>query len=411
MYLCSWFLSLWTVGTSVGFFGVGRGKYDCRFACVALHTPYSRRIAAQWLAKILLSVMCRVCAAGLMYLRGGFLKEDDEGTKEPLVAPHSTEETSQSKLAAEVIMFSVGSPMVAYEPGHDSVNTTETTQNNEKTCGDRVRHCQQLLASFCNPIMYSLVAGLLIGLIEPIQGVFYSEDAQLRFLSSAVETMGKPTVGITTLLMSASLGGFITRFLAARSARRSMGPDCDPEIALGSAATAVIPAFDVEGQQDEGNVPEIEGEDTFALEGETPGINSGSDTPACVLKIRDSGTFETDTDIESDDVAELTESSMMPMAPVVGLAVVRVLVLPLINMSLVLFLADYVLPDTDDRGLMKLVLMVEAAVPGADSVVVVCQQFGQLRIAEGLAASYLFQYLGGLLSLGIAISISLNSFF
>ena len=64
-------------------------------------------------------------------------------------------------------------------------------------------------------------------------------------------------------------------------------------------------------------------------------------------------------------------------------------------MALVLCLADLVLPASDDQPFVKLVLMIESAVPSADTIIVVVQQAEKYTTAEALAACYLLQYIFG----------------
>ena len=65
-------------------------------------------------------------------------------------------------------------------------------------------------------------------------------------------------------------------------------------------------------------------------------------------------------------------------------------------MALVLYLADLVLPESADQPFVKLVLMIESAVPSADTIIVVVQQAEKYTTAEALAACYLLQYIFGM---------------
>ena len=78
--------------------------------------------------------------------------------------------------------------------------------------------CKRMLLSMCNPLMGAVLLGLLIGLVQPLQDLFFSDQAPLRFVSSAVETLGKPAIGVVTILMSASLGAFWDKYWKLRAA-------------------------------------------------------------------------------------------------------------------------------------------------------------------------------------------------
>lgn len=82
------------------------------------------------------------------------------------------------------------------------------------------------------------------------------------------------------------------------------------------------------------------------------------------------------------DILEPRKTERVPIRALVALALGRVVLLPAINLCAVVFLADKIIPDSPDRPLMKLVLAIESATPSADSIVVLCQQYGRLDIAE-----------------------------
>ena len=78
------------------------------------------------------------------------------------------------------------------------------------------------LLAMCNPLMGAVLLGLLIGLVQPLQDLFFSDQAPLRFVSSAVETLGKPAIGVVTILMSASLGAFWDKYWTLRAVATSV---------------------------------------------------------------------------------------------------------------------------------------------------------------------------------------------
>jgi len=67
-------------------------------------------------------------------------------------------------------------------------------------------------------------------------------------------------------------------------------------------------------------------------------------------------------------------------------------------------------PPSRDARLIKLVLVLEAAVPSADFLIVTSQRAGRATGAQALAIGYLFQYLIGVLTLTIATGLGLGWF-
>eukprot|EP00041_Stephanoeca_diplocostata_P036912 m.1368169 g.1368169 ORF g.1368169 m.1368169 type:complete len:572 (-) comp24954_c1_seq8:4114-5829(-) len=217
----------------------------------------------------------------------------------------------------------------------------------------------QILYALFNPLMSAVWLGLFVGLVHPVQSVFFDSDAELAFVASALETLGKPAIGIITLLMSASLGGFLDKRLSLRAANR------------------------------QGNAP-IEAGAKIVLENKLPKTS----TDPCVTPPTSRG-----------------NPQEVPTSVLVALALGRCILFPAVNLCLVFYFADSILPDSADRKYMKLVLAIESATPSADTIIVVCMQYGHREIAEVLAASYLLQYFIDMLPLAVAIGVSLSSFF
>eukprot|EP00041_Stephanoeca_diplocostata_P036910 m.1368388 g.1368388 ORF g.1368388 m.1368388 type:complete len:506 (-) comp24954_c1_seq18:4114-5631(-) len=224
------------------------------------------------------------------------------------------------------------------------------------------RSCQsQILYALFNPLMSAVWLGLFVGLIRPVQSVFFDSDAELAFVASALETLGKPAIGVITLLMSASLGGFLDKNITLRAARRRAK------------------------QEESKNIASTELNSTKS--------NHAASVGASMPPAGDSKTKE------------------VPTSVLVALALGRCILFPAVNLCLVFYFADSILPDSADRKYMKLVLAIESATPSADTIIVVCMQYGHREIAEVLAASYLLQYFIDMLPLAVAIGVSLSSFF
>lgn len=278
-----------------------------------------------------------------------------------------------------------------------------------------------------NPVIISVFLGLVIGLYRPVQAGFFGENAELRFASSAAETLARPAVGVMTLLMSASVGGFIETLINLQ--KEQAGKEAaDAVTTEGLAKTVHNPGVSVilnmESAFPTGDCAVDCTPDADDNTGSTDSTLSSPDSAYAGDELGEFGFVVLEPPpIKSNELPSVDSKSLeladpptegadeIPVRALAALVIGRVVVMPVINLCVVIFLADYILPDSPDRPLMKLVLAIEAATPSADSAIVLCQQYRQMSTAEALAASYVFQYLFGLVSLAVSIGISMDQFF
>ena len=86
----------------------------------------------------------------------------------------------------------------------------------------------------------------------------------------------------------------------------------------------------------------------------------------------------------------------------------KMVLIPLVSVPLVMALASETIPkkmDKADADLIKLILIIECAVPSADTVIAICLQYGRDKAGSVLSQSYLFQYVIGALTLTVTVSV------
>lgn len=103
------------------------------------------------------------------------------------------------------------------------------------------------------------------------------------------------------------------------------------------------------------------------------------------------------------------KETLLSMKSLVVLALGRCILLPGIILSLVLLFTDSIMPASADLELIKLVLAIQAATPSAETTIVICHQYGYNGVAESLAASYVIQYILGMIPMALAIGLSMRT--
>ena len=92
----------------------------------------------------------------------------------------------------------------------------------------------------------------------------------------------------------------------------------------------------------------------------------------------------------------------IPLTPrtLLSLLLCRMVVTPIIHTTVILLLR----PLLPDDPILLLFLLIEACVPSANMVIVLCQELNHPKAAEQLSAVYLFEYLMAPLTLALFLS-------
>ena len=276
-----------------------------------------------------------------------------------------------------------------------------------------------------NPVLLSAAVGMIIGLVKPVQDALFADGAPLLFISSTLKTLGKPVVPLSALLMSVSLGSFYDKLQKRRHAARkatdvtmAVNPvatfDADTESgnlghgrSQGSRSTSYSEAT-IDTSYSEAILDTVV-DDSTATATAAPTATAAAAAAAAATTVHPDLQF-TAIVINQPPETPVSKKEKMSTRTMITLVVVRTFLLPAINMALVICFADDILADGPDRDIIKLILMIESAVPSAEMVIIMSQQNGQFEVAESLAVTYLFQYGLGMLPLGAAIAMSLNMF-
>jgi len=238
---------------------------------------------------------------------------------------------------------------------------------------------------FLSPIVVAALLGVLVGMTPALQNLVFGEDAPLRSLSSALFTVAKPAIGIITLCMASSLGNFLSKF---RSLYCRARPSSDQEAAIEEGKT--------EGREANGDT-----ETTPALS-----VEEGVTGEARTTETQTGEAEDSEGAASGEDPDEV-----LPLKTILGFGVMRMLLLPVVLGYIVIALGDRVIPDTPDRRLVKMMLLLQAGMPSADTTVVLLQGARRFTAAENIAALYLVQYALLLIPLCVLISYGLQNFF
>ena len=258
------------------------------------------------------------------------------------------------------------------------------------------------------PIVGTAV-GFTAGLIPSVQDALF--DGPLIWLSSSAKTLGTPVVGLSALIVGATLGQTILRIA---NSNPKLGRICKRlycnvhpkpvQLVDNAVGFAVQPPVD--------NAVGYE----FAVALSEEEQNKTADS---VVVSFGSAAEDTDVDEEFDralpslaaPVATLAKEDELPSAWTIGTFVFsRMVICPAISCAMVWTFSDRFInsADPNDEKLIKLVLMLESASPSADILIMVCQAAGRTTAAQALAVAYLAEYLLGVLTQTAATALAVG---
>lgn len=280
------------------------------------------------------------------------------------------------------------------------------------------------------PAMVAAYVGMGIGLVQPVREVFFGEEAELLFVASSARLISGPMIGVLSLLVGSTLGNTAIAFLKSRTEAMGCGPSSSKNRESAEVG-AVVEAYQLDGTGKQVT-------DSMQVVTDSPVINPGSQAspasgspcssgrsccaPAADLSPTSQNTITSPVkDVPIEDVVveagdELVEDTDAEMSgwQMASFVLVKMVLMPVVNVTLVLIGADLTIPNTmseNDRKLMKFILVLECAGPSADTVMGICLQFGKFRSCEILSRAYLLQYLLGTLTITVAVCVGFASVF
>lgn len=287
-------------------------------------------------------------------------------------------------------------------------SATEATSNeSEGEDAEQGSTCSRLwgiLQPAMNSNSIATLIGIAVGLVRPLQTEMF--DGGLIWFSSSCKTLGTPVVGLSALIVGATLGQTVHRLAKSNS---TCGKLCC--LCFGST-TPTADALDGAGSSSSEEVQQYidgaaAGAANSSAEEEYAGFNSGeggggaADAPA-KAPLTNPGAAA------SSDVAEV---DAIPNIWIIILFVaIRMIVCPVVCCAIVWGVSDALITSADpaDVQLIKLVLFLEASVPSADFVIVTCQRAGRVTAAQTLSVAYLMEYLLGILTLTLSVGFAMG---
>jgi hypothetical protein len=219
--------------------------------------------------------------------------------------------------------------------------------------------------------MVAIYIGVFIGLIEPLRNLIFGQNAALQPLGETVLTLGQPVVCLNSLIMAASLAR-VDLFQKRRAVT-----EYRPFVSQSTTVNA-LHADDAEVEKER-----------------TP-------TVVNVNEVSSDHGITVDLNCHSDSTFKRPHWRSIAAMFLCRLILPGLVILPVLEV----FVQSGVISQ-DDR-LAQFVIILEAVVPPAQTVVVSLNQLGYQDVAGQLAYLYIFQYLAMILTLTAWTTLSLG---
>ncbi len=342
--------------------------------------------------------------------------DDDEnidGNQNEIIEP--IKESIKGSPDESSVIGSSSSSSSSNSSGSGSVETKANRKGNWKD--------QILNNLILSPCMIAIYVGIGIGIIPYLQEWFFEDMTVLRPLGSAMATLGEPVVCMNTLIMSASLAQVYIRIKKQREV-----DGCASSI---EENTLIEESKCETGKGEEGRSITNSDGTSYSIGGESIGsskggekcqiINVASTTPeldndqmgvenevkeSCGWFTSASSSTYSSSSSEDIDGAELTgtepcidmaavqptEVIVLPKFRTIGVMILCRLILPSIIMIAVMELCVQVNLVPKEERLMRLLIVIEAASPSAQLIIVSLNQVGGMQIASQVSYMYVYQY-------------------
>eukprot|EP00038_Savillea_parva_P023521 m.41312 g.41312 ORF g.41312 m.41312 type:complete len:490 (-) comp6117_c0_seq1:168-1637(-) len=265
------------------------------------------------------------------------------------------------------------------------------------------------LAGVANVNVLAAVVGIGIGLWPALKDELFTSSGSLLWASSAALTLGGPLVGLSSIIVGATLGQTLRRVWLNYKSRKTIQMSHTlqaPDVYAGGSDSVALTT--------RGSVTVFEAEatlDDFPEDNPVPvGSSADKGVGAGAGRLDDTsgggGGGAVDVGPDADAV-----SAVPPDRPLVRhqavLVLTRMVLCPLICLVVLRHTVGDMIPSgvtTINGKLLRLLLVLEAVVPSADFVIVLCIQGGRTVAAEALAATFLFEYMLGIVTITIGVA-------
>lgn len=259
-----------------------------------------------------------------------------------------------------------------------------------------------------NPAIIAVMVSLFIGFIPPLQYHLFASNGHLKVIGSSIDTIGQSVLALNILIMSASLAQcdfpvdkfryYIDTFLFA------------------DAVPSPIEIEDAEAPKLTNKKEQKEEEELMMLS-----VHSGTMTdPATFIAGNDHGL---DVEIileeeekrelrleETEPVAMMPERGNPPLQTVLALIVSRLLLPPLVMLTLNAIFLGMRLIDPSQR-LMLLIILLESCSPPAQVLIVALNQLGIASAASRLSYMYVFLYGASILTVTMWTAVAMSVYY
>ena len=283
-----------------------------------------------------------------------------------------------NEASSMLFIYQIGWHIVFWSCGYPLLKTLD--ESNPTTYNWREQIVWNLLFS---PCMIAIYVGIIIALIPYLQDWFFYEFTPLRPVGSSIQTLGEPVVCINTLIMSASLAQVYIKLKAQSSQNKE-------EVIDGEVTTRKKYGV-ADNKNDMDGIVEI-CECNIAHE-----VTSHSDVDGTELTSGYTLTREDDILSESPSISEKKAATVnlnfeLPHWRITSIMLLFRLMIPSALMLLVMIGCVEVNLVPRDERLMRVLIIIEAAAPSAQLVIVSLNQVNNQSIASSIAYMYIFQY-------------------
>jgi len=259
---------------------------------------------------------------------------------------------------------------------------------------------QSLVKLAMQPCLVAVFAGIVLGLITPLQEMVFKRPSVLRPLGAAATALGEPAPTLSILIMAGSLAQINLRKLMVR------GEPPRSEGAQRGKRTSIALEDDYgDGKGKEEGSTAGAGGMARAREEESGAENKST---ACLNRVKHEGEGASRPAEHKEGEEDLGYSKSVHVGwrHLVGFMICRLLLVPVVGITIIQVLKPMV-PLLEGDNLLQLVLVMQTGVPSAQTIIVCLSQFGQQELASNMSYLYLIQYSLSVLTMTLVLSVGM----
>ncbi|EDQ87443.1 uncharacterized protein MONBRDRAFT_33349 [Monosiga brevicollis MX1] len=318
--------------------------------------------------------------------------------------------------------------------------TPKAPLSKEERRAARIKSAVDLLLKILNPNLVATLVGVLVSQVDVLHDLFFVPIGQdsgrppLSFVTSAVSSLADASVGLTTIIIAATLGKRLLRVnwrkLRARLLCRyqpnvatthpakadspdfiiatsfaALSPDSSPQLNAASSTATTTTTADNDNRATNGgasaNNKDAANDDDDDSNNDAIFNDMPSKTDVEMILADKSDPAKLEGNVDAAAILAQARRRKGRLSPTffLQLIFVRVYLMGGLLFAMVYLISPLVFPDSQpDSSLIRLVFFVQCIVPSANLIVLLAQQRGLVVIAEDIALAMLCQHILSALS-------------